>query len=64
VLIKALTKPDLPDSERVDINKSIKELEVRDWALILRAFDEWPFAPEVSSSLIDFFLAFISSHGH
>lgn len=51
-LIKTLTNPDLPVSEQVDIKKSIKTLEVRDWALLLKAFDEWPFAPEVISSLI------------
>jgi transcription factor 1 len=54
-----LTKPDLPASERVDVKKTIKALEVHDWALVLKAFDDWPFAPEVSLSLIDL----ISLHG-
>jgi len=45
-LIKALTKPELPASERVDVKKPIRSLTVDDWRLVLKAFDEWPFAPE------------------
>jgi transcription factor 1 len=48
ILIKALTKPGLPESERVDVKKIVKALTVHDWALLLKAFDEWTFAPEVS----------------
>ncbi|KIM78942.1 hypothetical protein PILCRDRAFT_75087 [Piloderma croceum F 1598] len=58
VLIKKLANPDLPVSQQVDIKKSVRALEIRDWALLLKAFDEWPFAPQVSSSLINFFIIF------
>jgi transcription factor 1 len=30
------------------VKKPIKAMTVHDWALLLKAFDEWPFAPEVS----------------
>ena len=33
--------------QRVDIRLSVKQLTVSDWVLIARAFDAWPFAPEV-----------------
>jgi len=51
-LLKTLTDPTLPPEERVDINKQIRRLDVSDWALILRAFSNWPFAPEVCSHLL------------
>ena len=47
-LLKPLTDPSLPPHERVDIKKQIRGLDIKDWALILRAFNNWPFAPEVS----------------
>lgn len=47
-LLKVLTDPKLPPEERVDVKKQIRRLDIRDWALILRAFNNWPFAPEVS----------------
>ncbi|ETW81012.1 hypothetical protein HETIRDRAFT_238884, partial [Heterobasidion irregulare TC 32-1] len=47
VLLKALTSPDLPESQRVDTGKTVRNLSVSDWTLFARAFDEWPFAPEV-----------------
>lgn len=47
-LLKPLTNPDLPPEERVNIEKQIRRLGVKDWALILKAFNDWPFAPDVS----------------
>lgn len=47
-LIKTMTKSTLPPSERVDVTKLVANLTVSDWASLIRAFDEWPFAPEVS----------------
>jgi transcription factor 1 len=32
----------------VDISKAIREMEVKDWAALVRAFHTWPFAPDVS----------------
>ena len=51
-LLKPLTDPSLPPGERVDIKKQIRQLDIKDWALILRAFNNWPFAPEVSSIIL------------
>jgi len=45
-LLKLLTDPSLPPEERVDIKKQVRRLDIKDWALILRAFNNWPFAPE------------------
>ncbi|KAF9643790.1 S-adenosyl-L-methionine-dependent methyltransferase [Thelephora ganbajun] len=47
-LLKPLTDPSLPPEERVDVKKQIRRLDIKDWALILRAFNNWPFAPEAS----------------
>ena len=48
VLLKPLTDPRLPPEERIDITKQVRRLDIKDWALILRAFNDWPFAPTVS----------------
>lgn len=40
---------DLPEDQKVDYSKLVRELTVEDWAKILRAFEEWPFKPEVRS---------------
>ncbi|PCH43743.1 S-adenosyl-L-methionine-dependent methyltransferase [Wolfiporia cocos MD-104 SS10] len=45
-LLKVLTDPNIPPHQHVDTNKTIRQLTVADWALILRAFSNWPFAPE------------------
>lgn len=46
-LIKPLTDPTLPHSEQLDISKTPRDLNVAEWTLLIRAFDCWPFAPEV-----------------
>ncbi|KAI0066265.1 S-adenosyl-L-methionine-dependent methyltransferase [Artomyces pyxidatus] len=45
-LLKMITDKSLPSNQYVDINKPVRLLTVADWALIARAFDAWPFAPE------------------
>ncbi|KAH9913355.1 S-adenosyl-L-methionine-dependent methyltransferase [Amylocystis lapponica] len=45
-LLKALTDPSLPPEQRLDVSKPPRDLTVADWALVLRAFDNWPFAPD------------------
>ena len=50
-LLKSLADPSLPLEERVDLKKQIRYLDIKDWALVLRAFDQWPFAPEVSNTI-------------
>jgi len=47
VLLAKLTDKKLPPEQRVDIRKRVKDLTLSDWALIVRAFDAWPFAPDV-----------------
>ncbi|KAJ9103271.1 hypothetical protein QFC21_002694 [Naganishia friedmannii] len=46
-LIPKLTDPSLPAAERIDPNKWIREFTVQDWALVVKAFKAWPFAPDV-----------------
>jgi len=45
-LLKEISDPSFPPSERVDANRSIRRLEVGEWAKLVKAFDEWPFAPD------------------
>ena len=47
VLLPILTDKSLPPEQRVDIRLKVKQLTISDWALIVRAFDAWPFAPSV-----------------
>lgn len=35
----------------VNLRKKIKELDAVDWAVIMQAFNEWPFAPQVSGTV-------------
>ncbi|TCD67450.1 Mitochondrial transcription factor 1 [Steccherinum ochraceum] len=44
-LLTPLTSEDLPPDERVDVKRRIKDLTLADWTLVLRAFENWPFAP-------------------
>lgn len=47
-LIKKITDSKLPDSERIDnVKKTVREMTIQDWNVLVKAFDEWPFAPEV-----------------
>lgn len=47
-LLKQLNNSDLPKSERMeDAKKIIREMTVQDWTALVKAFDEWPFAPTV-----------------
>ncbi|EPS97236.1 hypothetical protein FOMPIDRAFT_1025135 [Fomitopsis schrenkii] len=45
-LLKPLTDPSLPPEQHVDPNRPPRGLSLADWALVVRAFDQWPFAPE------------------
>ncbi|GLB45068.1 putative class I-like SAM-binding methyltransferase superfamily, rRNA adenine N(6)-methyltransferase family protein [Lyophyllum shimeji] len=44
-LAKMLTDPDRPEHERLDVKKKVNKLEAHEWALLVKAFDEWPFKP-------------------
>ncbi|KAI9509165.1 S-adenosyl-L-methionine-dependent methyltransferase [Russula earlei] len=56
VLLDRLTDKTLPPEQRVDVRLSVKQLNISDWALIARAFDAWPFAPD--NLTIDSFVAY------
>ncbi|KAI0779873.1 S-adenosyl-L-methionine-dependent methyltransferase [Fomes fomentarius] len=45
-LADVLTSTSVPREQRVNLTKKVRELNVADWALILRAFDNWPFKPD------------------
>ena len=49
-LLSHLTDPSLPVNHptRADVQKLVRKMEIEDWAAVVRAFDAWPFAPEVS----------------
>ncbi|KAL4078519.1 S-adenosyl-L-methionine-dependent methyltransferase [Scleroderma yunnanense] len=48
ILLSYLTNPSLPADHptRTDVQKLVRQMEVTDWAAVVRAFDAWPFAPE------------------
>ncbi|KAI0081915.1 S-adenosyl-L-methionine-dependent methyltransferase [Panus rudis PR-1116 ss-1] len=45
-LLKTLTSPDVPPEERVNVDLRIKDLDLKDWTLVVRAFVAWPFKPD------------------
>ena len=47
MLLPKLHDKNLPLEQRVDIRLRVNHLTISDWVLIARAFDAWPFAPEV-----------------
>lgn len=51
-LVEVLSNPELPADQRVNCAKVSRELTTAEWALVVKAFDEWPFAPEVGENLI------------
>ncbi|KAH8083761.1 S-adenosyl-L-methionine-dependent methyltransferase [Cristinia sonorae] len=51
-LLEKLTSEDLPPHERLDTSRRIKDLTVAEWALIIRAFEDWPFAPTIDDMAI------------
>lgn len=46
-ILPKLTNTKLPAEEWVDVKKAPRDLDLREWALVVRAFKEWPFRPEV-----------------
>lgn len=50
VLLEPLTSRALPPDQRVDVSKPVRLLTLDDWTRIVKAFDEWPFAPKVRFS--------------
>lgn len=50
-LSSALSDPSKDPSEIVDLDRVARDLSLKDWSLIVKAFHEWPFAPEVMSGI-------------
>ncbi|KAI0695531.1 S-adenosyl-L-methionine-dependent methyltransferase [Cytidiella melzeri] len=48
-LLAILTDKSLPANQRVDISTPVRELNIAQWALVIRAFNNWPFAPDTLS---------------
>jgi transcription factor 1 len=46
-LVEKVADPELPLSERIDPKTPVNCLSVQDWKLVVKAFNEWPFAPKV-----------------
>jgi hypothetical protein len=42
-----LNDKSLPGNQQVDPSIPVRELHLAQWASIVRAFDNWPFAPDV-----------------
>ncbi|KAJ7497275.1 S-adenosyl-L-methionine-dependent methyltransferase, partial [Mycena latifolia] len=45
-LMKKLSAPELNPKQRINPKTPVREMTVADWCLLVKAFDEWPFAPE------------------
>ncbi|KAJ7647354.1 S-adenosyl-L-methionine-dependent methyltransferase [Roridomyces roridus] len=45
-LLKVINAPGLEPHQRVDPKTPVRQMSMNDWALLVKAFDEWPFAPE------------------
>ncbi|KAJ7218084.1 hypothetical protein GGX14DRAFT_495526 [Mycena pura] len=45
-LLKGLTSSDVDESERINPKTPVREMTIKEWSLLVKAFDEWPFAPE------------------
>ena len=52
-----LSDPSLPRDQRVNISKSVRDLNLADWVLIHRAFDAWPFKPQVRHTFLTLLVA-------
>lgn len=52
-LEKKVTGASLDPSERLDLEKAVRDMDISDWAILVKAFDEWPFAPTVGSHLFE-----------
>lgn len=55
-LVKKVTDPNLPMLEQISPSKNVGSLTVHEWKIIIKAFHEWPFAPQ-DLSITDTFTA-------
>lgn len=42
-----MTDPSLPEEQRVDVSRSPRTLEMREWQILVNTFKKWPFRPTV-----------------
>ncbi|KAJ7096344.1 S-adenosyl-L-methionine-dependent methyltransferase [Mycena epipterygia] len=45
-LLKKIAMPGGAEDHRINPKTPVREMTVKDWAVLVKAFDEWPFAPE------------------
>jgi len=48
-LLPKITAPSLDPRRRINPTKLVREYDLQDWSNIVRAFQEWKFAPDVGS---------------
>ncbi|KAL1696287.1 hypothetical protein GGG16DRAFT_43571 [Schizophyllum commune] len=48
LLPKVFPGPTLPPSQAIYPKVQVRGMQLRDWGILVRAFDEWPFKPTVS----------------
>lgn len=46
----------MPDNKRIDVSKLVRLMTLQDWAVLVDAFDKWPFAPKVRASASSIFI--------
>jgi transcription factor 1 len=49
-MLPGITDPTLPEEQRLSTARTPRELDLREWALVVNAFKNWPFRPMVRSS--------------
>ncbi|KAL1682758.1 hypothetical protein EV122DRAFT_203130 [Schizophyllum commune] len=52
LLPKVFPGPTLPPSQAIYPKVQVRGMQLRDWGILFRAFDEWPFKPTVSGSVL------------
>ncbi|KAL1717384.1 S-adenosyl-L-methionine-dependent methyltransferase [Schizophyllum commune] len=50
LLPKVFPGPTLPPSQAIYPKVQVRGMQLRDWGILFRAFDEWPFKPTVSGA--------------
>lgn len=48
LLEKKIDDPSLDPSQRINPDMLVRDMGLREWTIVLKAFGEWPFAPVVS----------------
>ena len=51
-LLPLIGSKNLPPDQRIDLSKKVRDLDMREWCILVKAFDDWPFRPVSISYLI------------